>query len=189
MQHPQQHRVSCSLFPCRVGEASRPCMPCPGWWVGGGAAPPPPCGCSCKPSCKPSCESSCEPSCTACSSWLPWVERHTWSCRPRLARGSRTQPPDTAWQQCGLAPASSRSPNDLHPCLNPPPPRLAGGASRPLPPTADPCLPAPTCSFWGEALVWGNAHKTVTAAACCQACKTYQPVPEKDDLDCNGGGP
>ena len=47
--------------------------------------------------------------------------------------------------------------------------------------------PAPPCrSFWGDALIWGFNNKKDSAEACCNACSSYKPTPDKDGMDCNG---
>lgn len=43
------------------------------------------------------------------------------------------------------------------------------------------------CSYWGEALVGGMSHKKESAEECCAACRSYQPVKERDMMTCNGG--
>ena len=42
------------------------------------------------------------------------------------------------------------------------------------------------CSFWGDALIWGFNNKKDSAEACCNACSSYKPTPDKDGMDCNG---
>ncbi|KAL4419070.1 hypothetical protein ABPG77_010349, partial [Micractinium sp. CCAP 211/92] len=39
--------------------------------------------------------------------------------------------------------------------------------------------------YWGEALVAGMSHKNESAEECCNSCRAYQPVKEKDMMTCN----
>lgn len=52
--------------------------------------------------------------------------------------------------------------------------------------THTPARPS-ACSYWGEALVSGMGNKKESAEECCAACRSYQPLKERDMMTCNGG--
>uniref|UniRef100_A0A7R9V813 Hydroxyproline O-arabinosyltransferase-like domain-containing protein n=1 Tax=Chlamydomonas euryale TaxID=1486919 RepID=A0A7R9V813_9CHLO len=45
------------------------------------------------------------------------------------------------------------------------------------------CFTYEHTELWGDVLAWGGSHKKASAAACCEACRSYTPLAEVDPSD------